>query len=195
MKAKQLSIFDLSSEQEKRFKSRFSHGGGSTKGKRKERRPLATKKWMHLVLKSTAAKGKYSMLSPANAQRVEKIVNQKAKKFGIDLKNFVNMGNHIHFQLRIVSRSGFQAFLRAITCLIARAVTGAKRGKSFGKFWDGLAFTRIISTLEELVRLEGYLKANEIERQMGYQARAIYLKALNSWMKKMKADGIRVAPT
>lgn len=193
MKAKQLSIFELStSSTEKRsYKERLVHGGEKTKGKRKLRRPLATKKWMHLVLKSSAAKGALSMLSPRHANKVEKLIQEKARKFDIDLKEFVNMGNHIHFQFRIKSREKFQSFLRAITCLIARIVTGAKRGFKFGKFWDGLAFTRIVSTLDELVRLEGYLRANLIERRHGYRARTIYLTALNNWIKKLKAQGIQ----
>lgn len=192
MRAKQLSIFDLATKSEREsYKQRFTHGGVTTKGQRKERRPLATKKWMHLVLKASAAKGKYSMLSQENVTKVEKVIKEKAKKFQVELKDFANMGNHIHFQIRIRSRESFQAFLRAITCLIARAVTGAKRGKKFGKFWDGLAFTRIVSTMDELVRLEGYITGNKLERRFGYQARTVYLNALNNWIKKLKAQGIQ----
>ncbi len=193
MKAKQLSIFELStSSAEKRlYKERLEHGGDQTKGKRKLRRPLATKRWMHLVLKSKAAKGELSMLSPRHVKKVDVIIRDKARKFKIELKEFVNMGNHIHFQFRIKSREKFQAFLRAITCLIARLVTGAKRGFKFGKFWDGLAFTRIVTSMNDLVRLEGYLKANLIERRHGYEARTIYLRALNKWIKKLKAQGIQ----
>ena len=193
MKAKQLSIFELSSSSsEKRsYKERLVHGGEKTKGKRKLRRPLATKKWMHLVLKSKAAKGELSMLSPKHAKEVTKLIRDKARKFNIELKEFVNMGNHIHFQFRMKSREKFQNFLRAITCLIARLVTGAKRGIKFGRFWDGLAFTRIVTSIDELVRLEGYLQANLIERRHGYQARAVYLQALNKWIKKLKAKGIQ----
>jgi REP element-mobilizing transposase RayT len=192
MNAKQLSIFDLSTSTEKRsFAKRTTHGGTASKGKRKLSRPIATKKWMHLVLKAPKAKGTHSMLNQKHVRNIESIITGKAKKFRADLKEFVNMGNHIHFQVRVKSRESFQNFLRAITCLIARVVTGAKRGVKFGKFWDGLAFSRIISTLDELVRLEGYLQANTIERRHGYQARTIYLNALNKWIKKLKSQGIR----
>lgn len=192
MTTKQLSIFDkLGTATEKRaYKQRFIHGGESSVGKRKLRRPIATKRWMHLVLKSKKATAQYSLLNQRNVKQVDLIVRQKAKKFGVELKDFVNMGNHIHFQIRVRSREGFQSFLRAITCLLARVVTGAARGNPFGKFWDGLAFTRIVNTLEEVTRFEGYLTANKIERKHGYQARVVYLSALNAWIKKLKAQGI-----
>lgn len=193
MKEKQLSIFDLSSSaaEKREYKTRLLHGGDYGKGQRKLKRPLATKKWMHLVLKSKRATGRYSMLSQRNSIKVEKLIVEQARKYKIDLKNFVNMGNHIHFQLRIKSRESFQSFLRSITGLIARLVTGAKKGNAFGKFWDGLAFTRIISTMDELVRLEGYILANTLEKRHGYAARTVYLQALNKWIKKLKAQGIQ----
>ena len=143
---------------------------------------------MHLVLKSSKATGRYWMLNHRHAKPINKLISLKARKFGIELKEFVNMGNHIHFQLRAYSRKSFQAFLRAITNLIARLVTGAKKGNKFGRFWDGLAFSRIVSTFEEQIRLEGYLVGNKVERRLGYNARQAYLQALNKWIKKLKSE-------
>lgn len=85
------------------------------------------------------------------------------------------MGNHIHFQIRISDRKNFQNFLRSITSLIARHVTGARRGMSFGKFWQALAFTRVLATSFEVWGLRDYLTGNRVERQHGYSSREAYL--------------------
>lgn len=189
MKAKQTNLFDqLESKAQKREqKRRLSHGGITSKGKRKLARPLATKKWIHLVLKSDKATGKCSMLSGRNAKWIDELIKLKAKKFGVEIKELVNMGNHIHFQIRIASRAAFQNFLRSITSLIARHVTGARKGKRFGKFWQGLAFTRVISSALELAHLEKYFMGNRIELRRGYGARDRYLKSANRWIKHWRS--------
>lgn len=190
MKAQQVSLFSQleTPAQKREQKRRLVHGGEPTKGKRKLARPLATKKWIHLVLKSQRATGKYSMLSQKNAKWIDGLIKTKAKKFGIEIKDFVNMGNHIHFQIRIASRKGFQNFLRSVTSLIARFVTGARKGKSFGKFWSGLAFTRIMTSSLEVAHLEKYFEGNRIELKRGYGARSRYLKSANRWIKNWKTS-------
>lgn len=189
MRSTQQNLFEqLQTPSAKReFKRRLIHGGAASKGKRKLRRPLATKKWIHLVLKSNKAIGKLSMLSSRNAVFIDKLITVKAKKFGVEMKEFVNMGNHIHFQIRIATRESFQNFLRSISNLIARHVTGARKGKRFGKFWQDLAFTRVIVSAFELTGLERYLLANKIQRRQGYGARESYLASLNKWMRSLKA--------
>lgn len=185
----QANLFDyLQTPSAKRHhKRRLTHGGHASRSKRKLRRPLATKKWIHLVLKSNKASGKLSMLNSRNVDFIDRLITAKAKKFGIEVKDFVNMGNHIHFQIRIATRESFQNFLRSISSLIARHVTGARKGKRFGKFWQDLAFTRVISSAFELTGLERYLLANKIQRKRGYAARERYLASLNTWMKSLKA--------
>ncbi len=188
MRAIQPDLFNqLSSKSEKcEQKRRLIHGGAKSKGKRKLRRPLSTKKWMHLILKSDKAVGKYSMLAERNAKWIDQLIRAKAKKFGVELKDFVNMGNHIHFQIRIVSRESFQNFLRSITNLIARHVTGARKGRKFGKFWQGLAFTRVITSFLELTGLQGYLTGNRVQLRRGYGARERYLASLNRWINSLR---------
>lgn len=176
--------------QKREYSKRVTHGGVVAKGKRKLRRPLATKKWIHLILKSDKATGRYWMLNEKNRSFIDKTIKAKARKFQIELKDFVNMGNHIHFQIRIARREDFQNFLRSITTLIARFVTGAKKGKNFGRFWQGLAFTRVIQTGIELMGFEGYLNANKLEKTYGKEARSVYLAALNKWIR-----GFRAAPS
>jgi hypothetical protein len=85
-------------------------------------------------------------LSIKNKATVEKLLKQKAKKFGVFIAEMVNVGNHFHLKIRVTTREGFGKYLRSVTSLIARTVTGARKGKPFGKFWQGLACIQITSS-------------------------------------------------
>jgi REP element-mobilizing transposase RayT len=160
--------------------------GGNTQGKRKVARPISTKKWSHLVLKSNKAKGVLSLLTPINSAKVKIIIKKQSLKHGVQITDFVNMGNHLHLKVKPHSRLGFQRFLKSTTAMIARAVTGARKGFKFGKFWDGLAFTRVIQSGFELFQLKGYFEANRVESQKGYQERLAYLNAFNGWLRSLR---------
>ena len=146
-------------------KSRISHGGGSV-GRRKVFRPLDRKKPLHIVLKSSHAKGRMSLLS--RKLEVRELVEKKAAKYQIKIHGFENMGNHLHLMVSFKSRKGIQDFMRVISGLIARVVTGAQKGKAFGKrFWDHLAFTRIVMGRRDFAKMTHYLAKNEVERTNG----------------------------
>ena len=186
MRTKQGSLFDqLKSKSTRRRYSRRSHGG--TFKYAKIERPLSTKKWIHLTLKSHKAKGELSFLHSKNRQRVEKILADKARKFHVLIAEFVNVGNHLHIKIKISSRESFQHFLRAVTTLIARTVTGAKKGKPFGRFWQGLAYTRVLKSALEVLQLKGYFEANRRQAGEGDEAREAFLLAFNQTIYRMRA--------
>jgi REP element-mobilizing transposase RayT len=160
--------------------------GGDTKGKRKIARPISTKKWTHLTLKSNKAKGALSLSTFKNTILVKAIIKKQASKHGIEISDYVNMGNHLHLKVKPTTRKGFQSFLKSTTAMIARAVTGAKKGFKFGKFWDGLAYTRVIESGYELFQLKGYFQANRVEYKKGYQARLAYLNGFNQWLRTLR---------
>lgn len=197
MKKSTTPLFDYhDSGQIKRKYGRTSHGGVSSKGKRKEYRPLAEKKWIHLTLKSAKAKGDWSFLTTKNRKIVNDILKSKAKKWGVQLAEVVNVGNHLHIKLRFKYREGFQNFLRAVTSLIARKITNARRGykiardksiKGNVKFWQGLAFTRVIRTRIEELQLKGYFQANRVQARKGEKARRAFLDQFNLWVRSLRA--------
>jgi exonuclease III len=113
----------------------------------------------------------------------------KAKKFGVEIADFANVGRHLHIKIRIQNPTAFQKFLKATTCLIARKITGARRGKPFGKFWQGLAFTRIITSRLDELRLRGYFEANRKQAKHGYATREKFLDEFNEWIKSLKKQG------
>lgn len=185
---KQINLFDYfdKTETRKRY-GRTQHGGVRSKGHRKLERPLSAKKWIHLILKSDKAEGPFSFLLPKNKQIIRQIIRSKSKKFGITIGDGANVGNHIHLRIRIQNRESFQKFLKSVTCLIPRKITGARKGKSFGRFWQGLAFTRVLTSSLEELNLKGYIKANRIEAQNGESARKSFLKRFNAWVYRERA--------
>jgi REP element-mobilizing transposase RayT len=72
-----------------------------------------------------------------------------AQRHGIKVFAFSNGGDQVHLLLRAQSRPSFQAFLRAFAGLVARQVTGARKGKPSGRFWDTLTFSRVLHWGEE----------------------------------------------
>ncbi|MGZ3722134.1 MAG: hypothetical protein ACXVA9_04335 [Bdellovibrionales bacterium] len=179
MRSTQISFFDKAT---KRRYTRTQHGGATSNGKRKLERPLGKRNWIHLVLKSDKAVGKLSFLNAKNKILVEKIIKDKGRKFGVSIADQANVGNHIHLKIRITSRTGFQKFLKSVTTLVARKVTGARKGKPFGRFWQGLAFTRVLKSYTEELNLKGYFVANRAEANVGPEARDRLLKAFNRWV-------------
>lgn len=181
MKTQQQSLFD---KQTKRRYNRTAHGGKPIEGSRKLERPLSRKAWHHTILKSDKAVGKLSFLAPKNKAVVERILYNKAKKFGVVIGDLANVGNHLHLKVKITSRELFQKFLISVTALIARAVTGAKKGKPFGRFWLYLAYTRVLKSFTEELNLSAYFIANRAEATRGEAVRERMLKALNKWIYK-----------
>lgn len=189
MKKEQGNLFEyFGDEASKKRYGRTQHGGIKTKGFRKNERPLSTKRPIHLVLKSDKAKGRYSFLNFKNKSQVEKLLKQKARQFGIKIQDFANVGNHLHLKIKITSRQSFQKFLKSTTTQIARKVTGAKKGRKFGRFWEGLAFTRILTSKKEELHLKGYIEANRREAAHSKKAREIYLGEFKKWVKKLHKE-------
>ncbi len=172
------------------LRARRIHGGEIGKGRRKLRRPVVSGKWMHVTLKSTLAKGAYSLLNIKHRFKVQSLIHAEAKRNFITIGDGVNMGNHFHLKIKCQTRQGFQKFLRAITGKIARLVTGAQKGKPFGKrFWDNLAFSRVLTSTYEVFRLKIYFQANRKERTNGYQARQFFLEQFNLWLRRQYSEG------
>ena len=172
MRARQLSFLP---------KAQVEHGGELRKGKRKTMRPFDPRRAMHIVLRSSRARGDWSMLRPKNRDNVERLTRAIAKSRGISLYRYSNVGNHLHLLVRARSRKAFQSFLRELTGTIAALITGAKKGNAIGKFWDRLAYTRIVTWGRDFRNLELYFIKNLFE-------------AAGLLTRKAKAAGLRVIP-
>jgi REP element-mobilizing transposase RayT len=151
------------------FKATEKAYGGSLLTKRKGRqhgRPLAIKQSMHLVLRSTQAKGKWRF--QATRDKWKPILRRFADKYGVKIISQADPGNHIHLHIRLTNRHAYKAFIRAITAAIAMAITGASRWKKVElKFWDRRPFTRIVIGRRGYLTVSDYVRVNELESR-GY---------------------------
>lgn len=165
------------------IKSR-SHGGEPLKKRRKKKRPLIPGAITHVVLKSSKARGEFSFYK--NKNLVNHLLRKLARKYFVELKDFVNMGNHLHLKVRFKDRKKFADFMRAFAGQLARKITGSNRGSRFGKFWDGLTFTRVLTSKFEELGLRVYFEGNHRQRELGYLAREEYLLRWNQFLARLR---------
>ena len=86
---------------------------------------------MHVVMRSTRAKGEWSFRRGSNPQKIQSIVKKFSARYGVRIIGFANVGNHLHLQIKLTNRYGYKPFIRATTAAIAMAVTGVA-GRLFG---------------------------------------------------------------
>src|SRR5271170_5170812 len=87
---------------------RTEHGGVIRKGRRKLFRPMDPKRPMHLVFRSTRARGEWSLLRRQNAWAIKAILVGSARKNGVIIYNFANYGNHLHLDVKDPTRRAIQ---------------------------------------------------------------------------------------
>lgn len=145
-----------------------SYGGEllKTRKGRTHGRPLDTKNTLHLVMRSSKAKGNWSFKKPSNENKIKEILLKFSKKYGVRILSLANVGNHLHLQIKLSHRITYFPFIRAITAAIAMAVTGASRWnklKTRLHFWDYRPFTRVVQSLRAVLNLRDYIKINQLE--------------------------------
>lgn len=178
MRAKQMSFLPRLS---------VEHGGALGRGRRKIARPIDPKAAVHVVLRSSLAKGHLSLLHPRHCEHVERYARQIAARNGVRLYRFTNVGNHLHLLVKTPTRKAFQKFLREVAGAIAMIVTGARKGAGLRRnetgrgFWDQLAYTRIVRWGRDFRNLELYFIKNLFEAE-------------GLLTRRMKAAGVQVIP-
>lgn len=112
---------------------------------------------------------------------VEKWIQICARRYGVRIHRFANVGNHLHLLVSLApesavrepvrvgytkferARARFSGFLRELAGAIAFRITGASKSKPVGRFWDAPAFTRILHWGREFERGMIYLVKNLFE--------------------------------
>jgi REP element-mobilizing transposase RayT len=156
-RAQQLRFFDD-------FNKSFAHGGEYSIGKRKSRRPITTKKAMHVTLRSSHAIGKLSFLRKENASIVKFLLQSVSKRHHVRVYRYAINGNHLHLLIQGQRREGIQNFFRVFSGQLAEKITKAHRGDAFkGKFWDNLLFSRIVEWGKAFAIVCRYILRNELE--------------------------------
>src|SRR5262249_17109473 len=166
----QLVLFSSSVQREL---ARTEHGGAVAR-RRKAERPVSTRRPMHLVLASSRARGAWSLRRHDSAIRAT--LRMAARRHGIRVYEFANVGSHLHLLVRARRREAFQGFLRSFAGLVARRITGARRGLPRGRFWSGLAWSRVVAWGRDCVGVRDYIVRNEIEAACGRPGRRALAK-------------------
>jgi hypothetical protein len=180
------------SKQMKLLKDMPKAYGGDLRKTREGRqgpRPLDTKNTIHLILRSSLAVGKWSFARKENRDKIERITRKFSQKYGVRVFSTANVGNHLHFQLKITNRYTYEPFIKAITAAIAMAITGASRWKTLAKmgvkrFWDNRPFTRVVIGFKAFLTLKNYIEINQLEGQGCNRAEAKMIIAdsrINPW--------------
>jgi hypothetical protein len=167
-----------------RFKIDDSSYGGilrNTQVGREGPRPLSKRNSIHLVLRSSKARGQWSFALPHHRENIRQVVRKFSLKYKVEVMRLANVGNHLHFEVRVSGRESYNAFIRAICSAIAMVVTGTSRWnplrdlltdkiksgrmnpESPMRFWDYRPFTRIVFGNVGLLRLRDYLRINQLE--------------------------------
>jgi REP element-mobilizing transposase RayT len=131
----------------------------------KSKRPMDSKKALHLVLKSSYAVGVKTFKGAAYEAKIWDIVYNHAEKCGVKIYEYANGGDHLHLLIRAKYREDFNRFIRTISGLIARLVGGSEKGKPLKrKFWDARPFTRIVAFTKKVFQAaKAYLLRNNLE--------------------------------
>ena len=146
------------------FKMRKEHGGELGKGVRKEARPLSVKRPMHITVRSSWAKGDLSFLRRRNALFIKGLMRSLTARRAVTVYEMANSGNHLHLLLRTRTKDDLHGFMRELTARLSRFVTGARRGRPFGKrFFDKLYYSRIVEWGKGYKAAKNYVVQNTLE--------------------------------
>jgi REP element-mobilizing transposase RayT len=144
---------NLSSE----MKARLVHGGRVGLGKRKERRPIAIKRPMHVTLHTS-----YRLAS--HRRFLIQLLKEESKRSKVRIYEQSLNSNHLHLATLSATRQGFKRFLSVISGRIAQRVTGSRKGQPLEKkFWDHIPFSRIVEWGVALRQLIAYIRQNQSE--------------------------------
>jgi REP element-mobilizing transposase RayT len=160
----QLRLFPVAIRREL---ERTEHGGDFRRHRRKLERPVSTRRSMHLTLHSIRARGAWSLLR--HERTVGEALRACARRSGVRVYEFANVGSHLHLLVRARKRKDFQAFLRSFAGIVARKVTRARRGRPLrgGRFWSSLAWSRVVTWGRDWMTVRHYIFRNRIEATDG----------------------------
>lgn len=150
-----------------------AYGGEHTKSKRKSARPFDPKQALHVVLRSSKARGQFSLLHPLHCNHIESHLRRLAKRWGVRVYRYANVGNHLHLLIQAPSRAVWQRFIREFSGAVAMMVSGARKGYGLPRskatdvaesakrgFWDHVVFTRIVQFGRDFKGVAQYVLVN-----------------------------------
>ncbi len=138
---------------------RLCFGGSLLNGSNpKHKRPLSSRKPIHLVLRANRS----VLALPRTFALVNQELENKAKRFGVRIYKVANVGNHLHIVIRLLKVHLWSQFIRALTGSIAKRL-GAL-GLFTGRLWKHRPYTRVIADWNSSFRHTlRYVDLNQME--------------------------------
>lgn len=153
-------------------------GGSLLKGNAKGRRPLATKLPIHLTLRCE----KSVLRLNKTFGRVEQIVTDTVRKYGVTVYKRANVGNHLHLLIKLSNLRLWAPFIRELAGRIAQAVRDVV--VIGDKFWMFKPHTRIVAGWKSAFRkVLDYVELNQLEGAGIISRRKI--KTVKQWRQLM----------
>lgn len=145
-------------------------GGSLSLSHPKTKRPLDSKLPTHLVLRANrSVLRRPGVLHLVNAQ-----VRRSAKRHGVRIYEYANVGNHLHLLLKLANRRSWNAFIRELTGRLAQLAGTNHRTGPRQRFWKHRPFTRIVRGWRKAYRLvKVYIRLNRIEAEEYLTAREL----------------------
>ena len=132
------------------FKSQPSFGGELNHKKRKSRRPLDSKKPLHIVLRAVGNKPFFLHQDPL----INKIIEKWAARFAVKIYESSVNANHLHLVIGFNHRNLYQYFVSALSGQIAQLLKMK---------WEFRPFTRIIEWGRDFKSACAYVIKNQKE--------------------------------
>ncbi len=122
-----------------------------------------------------------------NKLKVDELVTRISRRYGVKLKKYVNVGNHLHLVVKLsgspmTARRQYRSWIRLLTARIAFEVGGSKKGEPFRdengervKFWDAIPFSRVVHGLRGWIDMDRYVLKNALEAQGLPKNQALFL--------------------
>jgi REP element-mobilizing transposase RayT len=140
-------------------RSRLEFGGELLNGKRKSKRPISTRKPIHLVLRASEDYSR-AMFSPTYSKSWL-ILKKTAKQFNVKIYELAFNITHIHLLIQFNVESDYIKFIRVLTCRFAFAVRSRINKKI--KIFMHRPYTRIVSWGIDWSRVRNYILKNQNE--------------------------------
>jgi REP element-mobilizing transposase RayT len=135
-------------------------GGSLLKGNPKTKRPLDSKSPVHLNLRANQG----GMRLPKTFGKVHELIHEAAKKYGVKIFDYANVGNHIHLLIQVTKIKLWSAFIRELTGRIAQVCRELGVAVKGDGFWRTRPFTRIVAGWQKAFRImKDYIYLNKIE--------------------------------
>ena len=116
-----------------------------------------------MVLSSDCGRSDASPRHPRHFGKVNARVHNTAKKYGIKLQEYANVGHHLHLLINFKKRQQWTAFIRELTGSLAREIADDK-GKNGWRFWSQKPFTRIVrGGPKAYLVVKDYIVLNQLE--------------------------------